>query len=82
MTFNSLRFPTECVGFFLGINKIFIKIENTCDSVVETKDIMLLGDVKTYEVVKRVNAEREYAQGLVCSPFKCSWTKEVKNSVS
>lgn len=68
--------------FFLDIVKIFIKIENTCGPVIETKDIMQLRDVKTYEVVKRVNAECEYTQCLICGPFKCSWKKEVKNIVS
>lgn len=68
MTFNS-GFPH---------NKIFIKTENTCDPAVETKDIMQLRNVKTYEVVKRVNAEWEYAQHLLRGPFKCSWEKEVK----
>lgn len=59
-----------------------MKTENTCDPEVETKDIMQLRNVKTHEVVKRVTAECEYAQRLLCGPFKCSWKKEVKNNIS
>lgn len=46
--------------FFLGIFIFFIKIENTCDPVVGTKDIMQLREIKTYEMIV-VNAECEYA---------------------
>lgn len=56
---------------------IFIKIENICDPVVETKDIMQLREIKTYEMII-VNAKCEYAVSYMWS-FHMQLGKGVKN---